>query len=126
MSWQTILAVGSGGFMGAVSRVYLIGIVNKLFPHHLPLGTLGVNLLGSFIIGVLFAYFTFHQVNPHTKSFLTSGFLGALTTYSTFAIESYFLLNTNMVLAILNVGLNAIGTILFATIGYKLVIYILS
>jgi len=126
MSWQTILAVGSGGFMGAVSRVYLIGIVNRLFPHHLPLGTLGVNLLGSFIIGLLFAYFMHQEVSPHIKSFLTSGFLGALTTYSTFAIESYFLFNTNMTMAILNVILNAVGTILFATIGYKLVVYFLG
>jgi CrcB protein len=126
MSWQTIFAVGSGGFLGAVSRVYMIGVVNRLFPHHLPLGTSGVNLVGSFIIGVLFAYFTFNEVSPNVKSFLTSGFLGALTTYSTFAIESYFLLNTNMTLAILNVVFNVIGTILFATFGYKLVIYLLG
>ena len=122
MSWQTIFAVGSGGFLGAVSRVYMIGVVNRLFPHHLPLGTLGVNLVGSFIIGVLFAYFTFNEVSPNVKSFLTSGFLGALTTYSTFAIESYFLLGNNFWYGVLNMGLNLFGTILMAAIGYKIAV----
>ena len=57
MSWQTILAIGSGAFIGAVLRAYLNGVVNHHLPHTLPFGTLSVNLIGSFIIGALFAYF---------------------------------------------------------------------
>ena len=53
MSLQTILAIGSGAFIGAVMRAYLNGVVNHHLPHTLPFGTLTVNLLGSFIIGAL-------------------------------------------------------------------------
>lgn len=91
MSWQTILAIGSGGFLGAVTRAYLNGQINNHLPHSLPFGTLGVNLIGSFIIRILFAYFSYTTLfSVHAKSFLTTGFLGALTTYSTFAMETVF------------------------------------
>ena len=91
MSWQAILAIGSGGFIGAVLRVYLNSLISHKVPHILPFGTLGVNLIGSFLMGVLIAYFMYTTLfSPHTKSFLSTGILGALTTYSTFAIESFF------------------------------------
>ena len=53
MSWQTILAIGSGGFIGAVLRAYLNGLISHKLPHELPYGTLGVNLIGSFLMGIL-------------------------------------------------------------------------
>jgi CrcB protein len=123
MSWQTILAIGSGGFIGAVLRAYLNGVISHRVPHALPFGTLGVNLLGSFIMGVLMAYFMHSNLfSVHIKSFLTTGFLGALTTYSTFAMESFLLLNGgSFTLAILNMSLNLFGTILMAGSGYYLV-----
>ncbi|WP_297441486.1 fluoride efflux transporter CrcB [Sulfurimonas sp.] len=123
MSWQTILAIGSGGFIGAVSRAYLNGLISHRVPHELPFGTLGVNLLGSFIMGILIAYFAYSTLlTPHVKSFLSTGILGALTTYSTFAIESFLLLEGGSVaLALANITLNAIGTIVMAGSGYYLV-----
>lgn len=121
MSWQTILAIGSGGFIGAILRAYITANINKVFPHDIPFGTLGVNLLGSFILGSLFAYFYSATIPVHIKSFLTTGMMGALTTYSTFAMETYFLLNTNIILAISNMALNLIGTVVMAGSGFKLV-----
>jgi len=123
MSWQTILAIGSGGFLGAILRAYLNGVISHKLPHDLPFGTLGVNLIGSFIMGVLIAYFMYTTVlSVHMKSFLTTGVLGALTTYSTFAIESFLLIKGGSIsLAFLNVFLNAIGTIFMAGSGYYLV-----
>jgi len=127
MTWQSILAIGSGGFIGAVSRAYLNGVISQKFPalvtHGLPIGTLGVNLLGSFIMGILFAYFlNDSQLSNHTKSFLSTGILGALTTYSTFAIESFILLhNAHYFLAFTNMSLNLFGTIIMAGIGFYLV-----
>lgn len=120
MSWQTILAIGSGGFIGAVLRAYLNGIISHKLPHDLPYGTLGVNLLGSFLMGLLIAYFMYTSFfSLHVKSFLTTGFLGALTTYSTFAMESLFLLQGGHIfLATANITLNAIGTILMAGGGF--------
>jgi len=125
MSWQTILAIGAGGFLGAVLRAYLNGVVSQHFPHHLPLGTLSVNLLGSLIIGILFAIFANTTQDSlfsvHMKSFLTTGFLGALTTYSTFAMESFFLLQGgSYILAAGNMALNVFGTVIMAGIGFTL------
>ncbi len=123
MSWQTILAIGSGGFIGAVLRVYLNGLISNKIPHTLPFGTLGVNLLGSFLMGILIAYFMHAtSFSVHIKSFLTTGILGALTTYSTFAIESFLLLESgNIMLATLNMSLNVYGTVIMAGGGYYLV-----
>jgi len=123
MSWQTILAIGSGGFIGAVLRSYLNGIISAKIPHDLPYGTLGVNLIGSFIMGCLVAYFMYTTMfSIHAKSFLTTGILGALTTYSTFAIESFLLLEGgSFVLAFTNMALNVFGTVFMAGSGYFLV-----
>jgi CrcB protein len=121
MNLQTAIAIGSGGFFGAISRAYMIGVVNRFFPHSLPLGTLFVNLLGSLIMGFLFALFESLDTPPHIKSILTTGFLGAFTTYSTFAIESLWLIKSSPYLGVLNIILNALGCVLFAYIGYKFI-----
>jgi len=120
MSWQTFLAIGSGGFIGAVLRAYLNGLISHRLPHELPYGTLGVNLIGSLIMGILVAYFMYTTLFPlHVKSFLSTGILGALTTYSTFAMESVLLLQGGSIwLAALNMSLNVFGTVLMASIGY--------
>ncbi len=126
LSWQTLLAIGLGGFLGAVARAYSVHLSNKYIPLEFPVGILIVNLIGSFIIGLLFAYFAHVTVGANIKAFLTTGFLGALTTYSTFAIESYLLFGTSIYLAITNMALNLFGTIIAAGSGYKLVQFFLK
>lgn len=128
LSWQTILAIGSGGFIGAVLRAYLNGLISHKIPHDLPYGTLGVNLIGSFVMGLLIAYFMYTTIfSLHVKSFLSTGILGALTTYSTFAIESFFLLNSgHIALALLNISLNAFGSIFMAGGGFYIAKYFLK
>ena len=125
MSWQTLLAIGAGGFLGAVLRAYLNGIVSHHFPHNLPYGTLSVNLIGSLAIGILFAIFAnttqASLLSVEMKSFLTTGLLGALTTYSTFAMESFFLLQGgSYLLAAANMSMNVFGTVLIAGAGFTL------
>ncbi|MBP6497656.1 MAG: fluoride efflux transporter CrcB [Campylobacteraceae bacterium] len=128
MSWQTILAIGSGGFLGSVLRAYLNGVVNKHVPHDLPFGTLGVNLVGSLFIGILFALFTYTTLfSAPVKSFLTTGILGGLTTFSTFALETFWLFNQgSLVLGLANTLLNVIGTIIAAGSGFKITEFLLK
>jgi len=128
MSWQTILAIGSGGFIGAISRAYINGFISHRVPHELPFGTLGVNLIGSFMMGLLISYFMYTTIlSVHVKSFMTTGILGALTTYSTFAIESFLMLQSGSIfLAFTNIALNVFGTILMAGSGYFIVQKVMS
>jgi CrcB protein len=126
MSLTTIIAVASGGAIGATLRLFINGVTNKYFVHALPLGTLAVNLIGSLLIGMLFAYFHLNtSLSPHVKTFLVTGLLGALTTYSTFAIESFFLLESgHYIHAFANMALNLFGTIILAGLGYFLILQI--
>jgi CrcB protein len=128
MHIQTIIAVASGGAVGATLRMFLNGFVNRHVPHTLPFGTLTVNLIGSLLIGMLFAYFHLNtHLSPHLKTFLITGILGALTTYSTFAIESFFLLESGKYLyAFANMALNLLGTVTLAGIGYLIILITLS
>ena len=126
MNSLTIIAVASGGAIGATLRLLISSAVNKSFIHTLPLGTLFVNLIGSLLIGVLFAYFTLNDtLSPALKTFMITGILGALTTYSTFAMERFLLLESgHYTHAFTNMALNLFGTILFAGIGYTIIIQI--
>lgn len=125
-SLTTIIAAASGGAIGATLRLLINGFTNKHFVHALPLGTLAVNLIGSLLIGMLFAYFHLNtSLSPQVKTFLVTGILGALTTYSTFAIESFFLLQSGQyIYAFANMALNLFGTILLAGVGYLLILQI--
>lgn len=127
MSWQTILAIGGGGFIGAIMRGYINTLVAQKLPSDFPYATLGVNLVGSFLMGLLVAYFMYTNFFlEHTKMFLLTGILGALTTYSAFAIESLLLLQSgHLLLAFINISLNAFGSIMMAGIGFYLVKYLL-
>jgi CrcB protein len=79
-------------------------------------------------MGMLVAYFMYTTLfSLHAKSFLSTGILGALTTYSTFAIESFLLLEGGHIfLALANVSLNAFGTIFMAGGGFYIAKYFLK
>ncbi|NPA12256.1 MAG: fluoride efflux transporter CrcB [Epsilonproteobacteria bacterium] len=123
MKFDTYLAIGIGGFIGAILRAYINGFVNSLVKHHIPFGTLSVNFLGSFILGALIGLIQAGIItNPYIKSMLTTGMMGALTTFSTFAVENFFLIQNGLIIqSAINIALNVIGTIVLAGMGFKAV-----
>lgn len=82
-----IAAVGGGAMFGAWLRWWLGLRLNALLPA-LPFGTLAANLIGGFLVGVAIAFFQRHpSLPPEARLFVITGFLGALTTFSTFSAE---------------------------------------
>jgi len=87
MSLGSFLAVGGGAALGAWARWGLGVALNPLFPT-VPLGTLAANLIGGYLVGFAVALFHHHAgLSPELKLFLITGFLGGLTTFSTFSAE---------------------------------------
>ena len=88
MDISSLFAVGCGAFLGAVLRWVLGMWLNPMFPT-LPLGTLGANLLGGLLMGMAMGVFSqFDAFSPAARLFFTTGFLGGLTTFSTFSAET--------------------------------------
>jgi len=106
MGWQLVFAVGIGGFLGAISRFVLSGWVQRLSGASFTYGTLAVNVLGSFLIGFFVLYFE-QTLSAGQKAFVITGLLGALTTFSTFSLETVWMLQQNLYMkAFSNISLN--------------------
>ena len=92
MTAAAVAAVGIGAALGAWLRWGLGGVLNPVFPT-LPMGTLTANLIGGYLIGLAIAYFADNAAVPvEWRLFVITGFLGALTTFSTFSAEAVTLL----------------------------------
>ena len=116
---MNIVFVGLGGFIGASTR-YLISLyASKLFTSKIPIGTRTVNILGSLIIGLVMELtLKTSLISPHMKLFLTTGFLGGLTTFSTFSYETMELIEKGeLLLAIFNIALNLLLSLGGAILG---------
>lgn len=87
-----LLAIAAGGAAGALLRFGLAGWVQHRTGAAFPWGTLAVNLAGCFCIGLLAGWFQHTPVNPWLRDLLMVGLLGAMTTFSTFSLESLRLL----------------------------------
>ncbi len=84
-----ILAIAGGGAIGAVLRHFFGVFSLKIIGTGFPYGTLSVNIIGSFVMGALIAYFAHHwSPSQEVKAFITVGILGAFTTFSTFSLDA--------------------------------------
>ena len=118
MSAVGLAAVGVGAVLGAWLRWALALGMNTVMPN-LPLGTLTANLAGGFIIGLAVEAFIQHPVlAPEIRLFVITGFLGSLTTYSTFSAESVAMLERGQYgWAALHILLHLAGSIAMTILG---------
>ncbi len=96
VTWTMLVAVGTGGALGAVARFAVSRQVSLWLGAAFPWGTLAVNVLGSFLLGFLAAWFRSRtELPPEWQALWTVGFLGAFTTFSTFSNEVVGLLQAD-------------------------------
>ncbi|MGN0017479.1 MAG: fluoride efflux transporter CrcB [Candidatus Gastranaerophilaceae bacterium] len=116
-----IFSIFIGGGIGAVLRYLTSFVYTEFFGFNFPLATLSVNLIGSFVLGVLSAFilFDYHLIPNHYKYALTVGFCGGFTTFSTFAFEVVEILKRGeYFVAILYVILSVVLSIMVAAAGF--------
>jgi fluoride exporter len=114
----SVLAICAGASLGALLR-WLLGLwLNALFPA-IPPGTLAANLIGAYLIGLALAAFNHHvALPPEWRLFVFTGFLGGLTTFSTFSLEVATLLQQGRLwLAFGAMGLHVAGSLLLTFAG---------
>ena len=117
-----LFLIGLAGFIGTLSRYWMSGVIAKRYGETFPMGTLVVNLLGCFLVG-LFFYLLEERflVNQTLRTIILMGFLGGFTTFSSFGLQTFTLLQDGEFgLALLNLSLaNFLGLVLVWA-GYTL------
>lgn len=115
---QNILCISAGASIGAVVR-WLLGLAFNAALPLLPLGTLIANLAGGYLIGVMLGVVAFFPQFPDgARLFVITGFLGALTTFSTFSGEVALLIQGRHILAAVSlVGLHVLGSLAMTGLG---------
>ncbi|UPQ87957.1 fluoride efflux transporter CrcB [Vibrio sinaloensis] len=125
MSQLSILGfIAIGGAFGACSRYLISELCIVLLGRGFPYGTLTVNVVGSLIMGLLIAAFENGQLSTEPwRQIIGLGFLGALTTFSTFSMDNVLLMQQGAFLKMgLNVLLNVVLSISAAWVGFQLLI----
>lgn len=118
MSFSGFIAVGCGAAAGAWLRWWLSILLNPIFPT-LPLGTLAANLLGGWLMGLAMGFFGhFESLPPEMRLLLMTGFLGGLTTFSTFSAEAATLISHEQYgWTAVSVAVHVIGSVLMTLLG---------
>jgi fluoride exporter len=116
-----LFAVAVGAVLGAWARWFLSLAFNGTHPW-VPVGTLIANLAGGLLIGIALAWFSRHaQLDPAWRLLAVTGFLGALTTFSSFSAESLVLVQKGAIgWALTHSALHLVGCLLAAAFGYRL------
>ena len=116
------LAVVAGGVVGTLMRFGVATWVSAQWPRHFYLATLAVNLLGCLLIGYLYAFFLARpDISPELRGGLIIGFLGALTTFSSFSLDGLRLLESGQFATAFGyIGVSVLGGLLAAGAGLTL------
>jgi CrcB protein len=115
------LALAIGGALGTVCRYGISIALARIFGAVVPAGTLAVNLTGCFLLGLVFGLGESRGLSPGFRLFFMTGFLGAYTTFSTFAVESVLAQEGGRAgLALGNVIANNLGGLVLAKLGLML------
>lgn len=114
------LVIALGGALGAMSRAYLGSVFTKLLGTSFPFATLAVNFLGSFLMGICAVIILDHFKMPgYWRELVMVGFLGALTTFSTFSLEGLSLIHAGEFMAALTYFLaSVIGCVFACFLGW--------
>jgi CrcB protein len=115
---KSVIAISLGASAGSVLRWGLGLMLNALFPP-IPMGTLAANLIGGYCIGLAVSFFDFFPaLSPEWRLLCITGFLGGLTTFSTFSAEVTALLQQQrLVMAVGAIGLHVFGSLLMTLLG---------
>ena len=116
--WRSFIAVSVGGVLGCLLRWCLAILLNRYLPA-IPPGTLAANLIGCYIVGMALAFFmAYPHLAPEWRLFVTTGFCGGLTTFSTFSAEIVILLQSGRtVWALGAVAAHLLGSLLMTFAG---------
>jgi len=120
---KQILIIGCGGFMGAILRYITAGWIQKINRFTLfPYGTLGVNMIGCLLIGILGGMADNHEFfSPSVRMLLLVGVLGSFTTFSTFGYETLALIrDQQLLMAATNIMIHLFAGLLAVWLGYSL------
>jgi CrcB protein len=125
MWWRSLVAVAVGGTLGCLLRWVLAMVLNRYFPA-IPPGTLAANLIGCYIIGIALAFFTLYPgFAPEWRLFITTGFCGGLTTFSTFSAEIVTLMQSGRNgTALVAIGTHLMGSLLMTFAGIATVTWL--
>ena len=120
---ETLIYVAAGSAIGGVSRYLLGKVINEHYTSHIFLGTMVVNIIGCFAIGLFYGLANRHDLlSNNMKMFLITGFCGSFTTFSTFTNESYILLkNGDLTTFVTYLLISLIGGITALIIGNEAV-----
>lgn len=116
---EIVFSIALFGALGCLARYFLSGWVYALFGRTFPSGTLAVNILGAFCIGLIMEFsMRSTLISPNLRVGLTIGFLGGLTTFSTFSYETFRLLEDGeLLIASANVLLSVMVCLVFTWLG---------